>query len=332
MQFYERATNDQMNGKTKNILLFLIISIFFSSCNFGYKKENGKVYYKYWNAGMGISTRTFEIQDADFNTFEKIDFDCDCSFNFAKDKNHLFIDGHKYNDVDPKTFKYLGNYIFTDKDSAYFFGFYNNFNDCSIKNIEPKNIELLQYPWAKSGNYLINGKSTIYLEDINDFIVINDDWGKTKTAIINQDRILYDADVNSFNIISAYEGKDNYFNYEFGAIKEDDFKIVNFSTFFFDINDICMLKPMRFNDIYKNLMSFDEDKNNSIQIVEKLKNLDFKIINTKELNWIGDSKIIRVSLKNKSCECIVEKLYRRDYSIPSENEKKFKVSERFYCK
>ncbi|MEG0917616.1 MAG: DKNYY domain-containing protein [Myroides sp.] len=321
-----------MKEKIKNILLLLFISCFFSSCNFGYKKENGKVFYKYWNAGMGISTRTFEIIDVDFETFEEIEFDSDCSFKFARDKNNLYIDGHKYNDVDPKTFKYIGNYIFADKDSAYFFGFYNNFNDCSIKNINPNKIELLKYPWAKSGNYLINGKSTIYLNDINDFTPIDDDWGKTKTKIINCNKILYDAHVESFEVISSYEGKDKYFNYEFGAIKNDDFKRESFTAFSFYNKDLCKTISVQFDDIYNELVSYNQDKKNPIKIIEKLKELNFQIIDTKEVDWIGDSKIIRVNLKNDNCDCIVEKLYRIDYSISSEYENRFKVTERFYCK
>lgn len=259
-----------MTENIKNLLILIFISSFFSSCNFGYKKENGKVFYKYWNAGMGISARTFEIKDVDFETFEEIEFDSDCSFKFARDKSNLYIDGHEYNNVDPKTFKYIGNYIFADKDFAYFFGFYNNFNDCSIKNVNPNKIELLEYPWSRSGNYLINGKSTIYLNDIKDFVPIDENWGKTKKHIINTNQILLDADVESFEVISSFEGKDKYFNYEFGAINQSDFKKESFNEFPFNDKDICLTKPVQFNDIYTELVSYNKDKSNPIKIIEKL--------------------------------------------------------------
>jgi hypothetical protein len=32
----------------------------------------------------------------------------------AKTKNHLFIDGKLINNIDPNTFKFIGNYIFSD--------------------------------------------------------------------------------------------------------------------------------------------------------------------------------------------------------------------------
>ena len=137
---------------------------FLTSCRQGYKVENDKVYYEYWNEGSGQGKRL--IEKADATTFQTVEFDCDCSFDFGKDKNHLFIDGEPINDIDPKTFKFVGNYIFADKDNAYFFGFYNNLNDCAIKGVKPSQIQLIKYPWAKAGNFLIHGHDTLYLDDI----------------------------------------------------------------------------------------------------------------------------------------------------------------------
>ena len=48
------------------------------------------------------------------------------------------------------------------------------------------------------------------------------------------------------------------------------------------------------------------------------------------LDWGGESKIIRTTMTNYNCSCIVEKLYRYDYGIPSENKNIFKVTERIY--
>jgi len=188
-----------MTGKKiLQLFVLIIISQLIISCDFGYKKDKNKVYYKYWNSGMGIETRTFQIPKADYKTFEKLKFDCDCSFDFAKDKNHLYIDGYTYNNVDPKSFKFVGNYLFKDKDSAYFFGFYNDFNDCSIKGIDINKIQLLEYPWAKSGNVLIHGKDTLILNDINDFVVVDKDWGKTKKSVIHWNKIVPNANPETF--------------------------------------------------------------------------------------------------------------------------------------
>ena len=310
------------------IILVLTISIL-TSCRRGYKVEGDKVYYEYWNEGSGQNKRLLEKADA--MTFQNLTFDCDCDFKFGKDKDHLFIDGELIKNIDPNTFKFIGNYIFRDKDSAYFFGFYNNLNDCAIKGVNPDEIKLIKYPWAKAENFLINGKDIVRIEKINEFVSLDDDWGKTKTQIINRNKILYGADVATFKVTSTFQGKDKNFNYEFGAINEDDFKKTTYKAFDFANKDFCQTEPIVFVDINDNLVSYIEDKNEPIEIVEKLKQKDFTVNNIKYLDWAGESKIIRVSMTNNKCNCIVEKLYRYDYGKPSETKNIFKVTERIYC-
>lgn len=316
---------------TRHIKIFItILTIsFLTSCRQGYKVENNKVYYEYWNEGSGQGKRL--IEPADATTFQTVEFDCDCSFDFGKDKNHLFIDGEPINDIDPKTFKFIGNYIFADKDKAYFLGFYNNLNDCAIKGVKPNQIQLIKYPWAKAGNFLIHGHDTVYVDDIKDFVPIDEDWGKTKKYIINNNQILYGADVETFKVTSTFQGKDKRFNYEFGIINEDDFKKVSFKNFDFANKDFCQTEPIVFIDVYDSLVSYNEDKNKPIEIVEKLKQVGFALIDTKYLDWGGESKIIRASMTSNKCNCIVEKLYRYDYGKPSETKNIFKVTERIYC-
>jgi len=79
------------------------------------------------------------------------------------------------------------------------------------------------------------------------------------------------------------------------------------------------------------LISYKEDKNEPIKLVEKLKQKGFILNNTMYLDWGGESKIIRVSMTSDKCNCIVEKLYRYDYGKPSETKNIFKVTERIYC-
>jgi hypothetical protein len=61
-----------------------------------------------------------------------------------------------------------------------------------------------------------------------------------------------------------------------------------------------------------------------------MKQKGFKIKKSMNLDWGGESKIIRTTMTNYNCSCIVEKLYRYDYGIPSENKNIFKVTERIY--
>jgi len=313
----------------KQLTFILLTLSILTSCRRGYKVEGNKVYYESWNEGSGQNKRV--IEQADAKTFEKISFDCNCDFEFGKDKDHFFIDGKIINGIDPNTFRFIGNYIFRDKDSAYFFGFYNALNDCVIKGVNPDKIKLIKYPWAKSDNLLIHGGETVELEDINDFIPIDDDWGKTRKYIVNKSQILYDADVTTFKTISTFQGKDKSFNYEFGSINEDDFKKTDFKTFDFDKNEICETRPIVFVDIYDTLVSYIVDKNKPIKLVEKLEQKSFTTNSIKYLDWGGESKIIRVTLTSNKCNCIVEKLYRYDYGKPSETKNIFKVTERIHC-
>ncbi len=315
--------------KIKQLTFILLILSILISCRRGYKVEADKVYYESWNEGSGQNKRLVEQVDA--KTFKELSFDCDCDFEFGKDKDHLFIDGELIKNIDPNTFQFIRNYVFRDKHSAYFFGFYNNIQDCVIKGVNPDKIEFIKYPWAKAGNILIHGGDTVTIADINDFIPIDDDWGKTKSHIINNNQILYGADVKTFKITSSFQGKDKNYNYEFGAINEDDFKKTSYKTFDFANKDFCQTEPIVFVDVYDSLVSYTDDSDKPIELVEKLKEKNFAISNIRYLNWAGASKIIQVSLTNNKCKCIVEKLYRYDYGKPPETKNIFKVTERIYC-
>jgi hypothetical protein len=79
------------------IIFFLTFSIL-TSCRRGDKVEGDKVYYEHWNEGSGQVIRL--IEQADAKTFQKINFECDCDFEFGKDKDHLFIDGELVKNID----------------------------------------------------------------------------------------------------------------------------------------------------------------------------------------------------------------------------------------
>jgi len=312
----------------KYLTLVLLTLSILTGCRRGYKVEDDKVYYEYWHAGLGLKQGKRQIE-ADAKTFKSLSFECDCSFEFGKDKNYLFIDGDPIKNIDPNTFTFVGNYIFRDKDSAYFFGFYNNLNNCVIKGVNPDKIKLIKYPWAKADNLLINGQDTLYLEDINDFTPIDNDWGKTKKHIINRDKIIYGADLETFKVVSPYEGKDKNYIYEFGYIAKDAFKKTTYKNF--DLKNICNHKLNEFTDLYANeekLLDYQFEK--SI-IVEDLKLNGFKIENFRVGKWSSGPRIVSYKLSSQKCNYYVDKLYYYDYSKPSETEKEYRVTERFRC-
>lgn len=203
--------------KERAIMLLILLSVL-AGCRGGYAVEEGKVYYYYANEAVGQQKQL--MRQADAGSFQKLKFDCGCSFYFGRDKQHLFIDGEELPNIDPNSFKFLGNYVFADKDSAYFFGFYSTIGNCAIRGIDLKKLQLIEYPWSKAGNILIYGHDTMTLDDINDFRPLNEHWGKTKKYIVNEGKIVAGADVKSFQIANDYTGRDKYHTYEFGEIKK----------------------------------------------------------------------------------------------------------------
>lgn len=306
------------------IILVLTISIL-TSCRHGYKIEDDKVYYEYWNEGSGQNKRLLELADA--KSFEPIDFDCNCSFEFGRDKNHLFINGNPIKNIDPRTFDYIGNYIFRDKDSAYFFGFYNNLNDCVISGIEPDRIKLIEYPWSKADKTLLHGSDTIFLEDIDNFKSLDENWGKTSNYIIYKNKIVLGADVESFEILNSYTGKDKRFKYEWGEISTESWTESSFNNYDFNQPDYSIITPTVFTDIYEHPLPYKKEESTELEVVKVLKTKGFEIKNITQRKS-GEHFVISVTLSNNSCNCYVDKQYKFNYSTQSEL---FEVTERIHC-
>lgn len=310
-----------------NKLLFLILTIIImTSCRHGYVVEDDKVYYEYWNEGSGQNKRL--LKQADAKSFETINFDCDCSFEFGRDKDHLFINGNPIKNIDPLTFDFLGNYIFRDKDSAYFFGFYNDLNNCVIKGINPNKIELLEYPWAKANKELLHGGDKLFLEDIDSFKPIDEDWGKTNKYIIYNNHIILGADVETFEVINSYTGKDNRFKYEFGEIAKEDWIKADFKSYNFNQSDYSIINPTEFTDIYDQPSAYNKEESIELKVVEALKTKGFKIQNITQRKS-GEHYVTNVTISNSSCNCYVDKQYKFNYSTQSEL---FEVTERIHCR
>lgn len=315
--------------KALNKILLSILSILMLiGCKHGYEVEEEGVYYYYSNAGLGLKQGKRLVNDADSKSFESISFDCNCSFKFGRDKNHLFIDGDPIKDIDPHTFDFIGNYIFRDKDSAYFFGFYNDLNDCAIKGVNPDKIELIKYPWAKVNNTLLHGGDRLFLEDIDDFTPIDKDWGKTKKRIIYENQILLGADVESFEILNSYTGKDCRFKYEFGEITDESWTKTTFNNYNFNLSDYSKISPTEFTDIYDQPLAYMNEESQKLKVVDSLMTKGFTIEDIVERKS-GEHFITSVTLSNNTCNCYVEKIYNFDYGTQSSL---FKVIERIHCR
>lgn len=187
-----------------------------AACGKSYKIENGQVYLNGWNEASGNYQRP--IDGADPASFENLEFDCDCSFAFGRDKDHIFIDGKMMEGIDPSSFQFLGNYMFRDAHSAYFLGSYYDLNDTRLDSIDPGSINLLEYPWARSGDRLIHRGKWIALDDLDNFEALNESWARTGLQVIYEAQVVDGADPASFTATNNFQGRDRWNRYEFGKV------------------------------------------------------------------------------------------------------------------
>ena len=199
-----------------NVIYIFLFLVSLSSCEKKYIIKNDSVYLKGWSEANGGYERL--IANADPKTFEDLEFD-DINGKLGKDGKRVFYDGEVVKDCDPKTFKYLGNYLFKDKNSLFFFGFYRDANDWKIDGVNVKQITLFSYPWSTDGQYLLFGYQKLKLDDVKDFQPIDEQWGKTKSKIIFESKVLKMVDYNSFKVINYSTAKDKNHTYTYGDFK-----------------------------------------------------------------------------------------------------------------
>lgn len=312
-------------------ILFLVCFLFFvSACKKGYRVEKDHVYYEYWNEGNGQKEKI--VQGADPKTFESFTLDGDCSFSFGRDEKHLFIDGMKVEGIDPKSFASIGNYIFRDKKNAYYLGSFNEVyggQDYRILGVNPSKVKLLSYSWAMAESLLIHCGDTLYLEDINDFMVIDEYWGNTKSKIIYENKIINGVDTATFKIEDASSGKDKYHSYFNGFIEEEEFIKTQFKDYVFDLTELLRGKAYQFTDIYPDYLAINDETINTLKVAQKLKSMGFKIVDKRVKEWFRGPLIVIVSLSKENCNCYVEKAFISDFK--NYDSTVFQVTERLYC-
>jgi len=191
----------------KRLSIFLLSTILFVGCQDSrYLAEGNSIYLSIYRGG-GFEMSKELIPEADAKTFENLEYE-NVNSILGKDKNHVYHENKIIDKCDPKTFEYLGNYFFRDKNSIYFFGFYNSPEDWLIDSINTKRFRIIKDYWATDGEYLLNGYRKLKLDDLNTFTPLNKNWGKTKTKIIYETKVLENVDYDSFEPIDLYSGKD----------------------------------------------------------------------------------------------------------------------------
>ncbi|MBD3584021.1 DKNYY domain-containing protein [Flavobacterium selenitireducens] len=189
----------------KQLFYFLSITFLFIGCKEEYIVKGNQVYHKGWNEGVGNYERL--LDGADAKTFVNLKYS-GVNAIFGKDKFHVYMDGKIVPYSDSKTFKYISDHFFKDKNSIYFFGFYSSEQDWKIDSIVPSQFKLIKYPWATDGKSLIWGYKTLEVDDLSSFKPLNENWAKTKDKVIFQAKVLNNVDYDSFEVIDDYNAQD----------------------------------------------------------------------------------------------------------------------------
>ena len=200
----------------KKYIVFFFLVMLLMSCEKEYIIKNNSVYLKGWNEGNGNYERL--VKNADAKTFENLKFK-GINGVFGKDKKTVFFDGEIVENCDPKSFTFIGNYLFKDKDALFFFGFYSSSNDWRIETLNPEKARIFEYPWSTDGVKLLYGYKPVNLENIIDFKAIDKNWGKTKTKIIYENNVIKKADYETFEVLSYSLAKDKNHTYQYGKIR-----------------------------------------------------------------------------------------------------------------
>ncbi|MCA6376294.1 MAG: DKNYY domain-containing protein [Cytophagales bacterium] len=202
-------------------LTILTISIFLIGCfpKKKYKIDENAVYLTDLNE-VG-SEYTLRLEDADPKTFQIIE--TDCNLLFGKDRSHIFVDRTMLENADPNTFRHIGQYYFADKDSVYFFGWYNELNDCEIIGANPKTMKVHElYPWAQDDSHVIYGHTITTTKDLNELKIIDKNWSRTTNTVFYKGKALDSVDISTFEIISEVKARDKKHTYVDGQMHPNE--------------------------------------------------------------------------------------------------------------
>jgi hypothetical protein len=131
--------------------------MFLIGCSKGYEKTDGKWTYVSHDEGAGKRVKYLNVDNATFKILENKDY--------AKDKNHVYLNGEQIRNADPKTFHYLSEDYSADKN--------NVFLDLeTIINADPKTFKILDFPYSKDSKKIYCGTLPLMTSDIENFIVI----------------------------------------------------------------------------------------------------------------------------------------------------------------
>lgn len=209
---------------------------------------------------------TQEIAFADPETFEVIP---NTYFNYAKDKNHVYVYGEISEKANPETYEILldpiGRSSFGKDDQYVFVGTKIAFE------ADPTTFEALNYGYGKDANSAYNGMAKIPDSDPNTFETLN--WYSAKDAnnVYYSGRVIEEADAATYEAVGNWYTKDQNHVFKNGQIIPglDAATFASFNNYVRDKNGVYRTRdeysvfetatdPMSFEE-YLNVFTKDDD-------------------------------------------------------------------------
>lgn len=121
--------------------VFLIITI--AGCSPGYRLENGRMAFVYYDEGAG---KNIDYIDADQSTFNELE-----NPEYGRDRYHVFYRGGVLNMADPSTFELLHNDGYSkDKNRVYF-------RSQVVIDADPGTFRVIRFPYSRDSSRIFCG-------------------------------------------------------------------------------------------------------------------------------------------------------------------------------
>lgn len=144
---------------------------------------------------------------ADPATFEELK--TSGSTYMGKDKAHVFFDTRILTAADPRTFEFIGDWYYKDRQFVYFFGFYHDINQCQLDGADPSTfMKYSKTPWGRDATTIFWATRPVHT-DPKTFEPVNKHWGKTQSHVVYKDSVIQAIDVASFRSLNENYARDN---------------------------------------------------------------------------------------------------------------------------
>ncbi len=159
------------------MIIALIIIVLFNKFKPGYVFENGTWNYISYDTGVG---RRVTPVDIDKDEFKKLNYK-----DFARDDKYVYFKAYRIEGSDPDTFEVIstGNRRHYAKDKNFVYIYVRDGWDVyKVINADPNTFEVLEFPYAKDKKDAYNCCLPLYVDDVNEFEVIEGGGFSTETS------------------------------------------------------------------------------------------------------------------------------------------------------